>query len=216
LIEGAASGEDRDRIEFVRRYGDVAKAYLRKRWGASPLIQDLDDAVQEIYVECFRENGALSRANPARSGGFRAFYFGVIRNVARRHESQTRRRNRNALSDFDFERLPSGEDGLAEAFDRAWAKAIMRQAGEVLQKQALTSGEAAEERVELLRLRFYQDKPIREIAALWNEDPARLHHEYARARREFEAALFDVVGWHHRGTPAAIREECVRLLSLLA
>ena len=91
----------------------------------------------------------------------------------------------------------------------------MRQAGEHLQKLSKDGGPEAAERVELLRLRFYQDRPIREIAELWNAEAAHLHREYARARKEFEAALFDVVGWHHRGTPGEIRRESERLLGLL-
>ena len=159
----------------------------------------------------------LSRANPGRSGGFRAYYFGVIRNVGRRHEQQEKRRGLGRTPEgFDLTSLPSLEEGLARAFDRAWATAIMRQAGEHLQGLAADAGPEAAERVELLRLRFYQDKPIREIAAMWNADAVVLHRKYARARKEFEAALCDVVGWHHPGTPGNIRRECERLLALLS
>jgi RNA polymerase sigma-70 factor (ECF subfamily) len=217
LIEGAAAGQDHDRAEFVRRYGGIARSYLAQRWKGSPLLQELDDAVQEVYVECFRENGVLARANPGRSGGFRAYYFGVIRNVGRRHEQQFKRRSLGHTPEgFDLTTLPSREEGLARAFDRAWAKAIMRQAAEHLRGLAEDAGAEAVERLELLRLRFYQDKPIREIAAMWNVDAAVLHRQYARARKEFEAALYDVVSWHHSATPGAIRRESERLLALLA
>ncbi|MEN8152150.1 MAG: sigma-70 family RNA polymerase sigma factor [Planctomycetota bacterium] len=216
LIEGAASGTETDRAEFVRRYGEVARSYLAQRWRTSPVLQELDDAVQEVFVECFRENGVLSRADPERSGGFRAYYFGVIRNVGRRCEQQHRRRTLGHTPDgYDVTKLPSREEGLARAFDRAWAKAIMKQAGEHLQALSKDGGPEAAQRVELLRLRFYQDRPIREIAELWEADPAVLHRQYARARKEFEAALFDIVGRHHAGTPGEIRREGERLLTLL-
>jgi len=217
LIEGAASGEDQDRAEFVRRYGDIARSYLAQRWQGAPLLQELDDAVQEVYVECFRKDGVLSRANPGRSGGFRAYYFGVIRNVGRRQEQQFRRRQLGHTPEgFDLTNLPSREEGLARSFDRAWAKAIMRQAADHLKHQSREGGAEAEERLELLRLRFYQDKPIREIAAMWNADPAVLHRQYARARKEFEDALHDVIRCHLSGTPGEVRRECERLLALLA
>jgi len=217
LIEGAAAGQDQDRAEFVRRYGGIARAYLTQRWKGSPLLQELDDAVQEVYVECFRENGVLARAHPGHGGGFRAYYFGVIRNVGRRHEQQLKRRNLGHTPEgFDLTSLPSREEGLARAFDRAWAKAIMRQAGEHLRELAAAGDPEAAERIELLRLRFYQDMPIREIAGMWNADAAVLHRQYARARKEFEAALYDVVSWHHSGTPGEIRRESERLLALLA
>jgi hypothetical protein len=70
--------------------------------------------------------------------------------------------------------------------------------------------------VELLRLRFHDGLPIREIARLWQADPAKLHHEYATARQEFLAALRDVVAFHHPGPSAEIDRVCADLIQLLA
>src|SRR5262249_46962852 len=70
-------------------------------------------------------------------------------------------------------------------------------------------------RVGLLRLRFHDGPPIREISRLWGMDVAALHHEYARARREFLAALRDVIKSHHPGSPEVVDGECAQLLSLL-
>jgi RNA polymerase sigma-70 factor (ECF subfamily) len=56
--------------------------------------------------------------------------------------------------------------------------------------------ERTRRRVELLRLRFQGGLAIREIAARWNADAAKLHHEYATARDEFRAALRWVVAFH--------------------
>ena len=47
-----------------------------------------EDAVQEVFVECFRRGGALEAVGAGRVPGFRAFLYGVIRNVARRFESR--------------------------------------------------------------------------------------------------------------------------------
>ena len=71
------------------------------------------------------------------------------------------------------------------------------------------------ERVELLRLRFHEEMPIREIAQLWGLDAPSLHHEYARARQEFRSALRDVVALHDPGSPEDVDRECAQLLSLL-
>jgi RNA polymerase sigma-70 factor (ECF subfamily) len=76
------------------------------------------------------------------------------------------------------------------------------------------AGEKARRRVEILRLRFEDDLPIRKIARLWDEEPAGIHREYARARREYEAALLEVLSAGKSGTKATV-EECRRLLSLL-
>ena len=83
----------------------------------------------------------------------------------------------------------------------------MREAAERQAALAAEHGEAAVRRVELLRLRFHEGMPIREIARLWGIDAAVLHHEYARARQEFLAALRDVVASHHPGPPEEVDPE---------
>ena len=70
-------------------------------------------------------------------------------------------------------------------------------------------------RVELLRLRFHEGLPIREIARRWGTAAEVLHHEYARARQEFEAALREVVAFHHPGSPEEVEQECSNLLARL-
>jgi hypothetical protein len=104
---------------------------------------------------------------------------------------------------------------MSGAFDRAWAKALVREAAQVQESRARSAGEAACRRVELLRLRFHDGLPIREIASRWQMDNAVLHHEYAKARQEFKAALEEVVAFHHPGPPEAIEQECANLLAML-
>ena len=43
--------------------------------------------------------------------------------------------------------------------------------------------------MELLRLRFHEGLPIREIAARWKRDTAWVPHQYATAREEFKRAV---------------------------
>lgn len=212
VIRGAAEGQAADRDTFVRRYAPVVRAYLGARWRGSPLLGELDDAVQEVFVDCLRDGGALTRVEPGRSGGFRAFLFGVSRNIARRFE---RARGRAAPS------LGSSIDPVAESrspsevFDRAWARTLMQQAAQRQQAAAGEKGPDAQRRVDLLRLRFEEGLPIREIAKRWSEDAARLHHEYAKARREFRRALEQVVREHHPTLNGNADEECARLLACL-
>ena len=59
LIRAAAAGQAAEREEFSRRYLAPVRAYLAARWRASPILGELDDAVQEVFVACFREGGAL-------------------------------------------------------------------------------------------------------------------------------------------------------------
>ena len=206
MIRGAAAGEVAERERFARRYIPVVRAYLVARWRASQLLQEIDDAVQEVFFECFR--GALDRADP--SYGFRGLLYGIARNVARRHEERFGNRRERSLPDA----LAADEDSLARTFDRVWAASILEQARERLAELAIEPD--ARRRIELLRLRFEEGLPVRDIAALWEDDPARVHRAYARARKEFRSALMDVVRYHQPGSDAAVAEECSRLLAFFS
>ena len=43
----------------------------------------VQDTVREVFVACFRAGGALKGVDDDRRGGFRAFFLGVLRGVAR-------------------------------------------------------------------------------------------------------------------------------------
>lgn len=81
---------------------------------------------------------------------------------------------------------------------------------------AVESGELAIRRVELLRLRFQEGMPIREIAAKWGIDVAKLHHEFATARDEFRYSLREVVSFQMpMATETQLDSACRELLNLL-
>ncbi|MEA2629870.1 MAG: hypothetical protein QOE66_89, partial [Chloroflexota bacterium] len=46
-------------------------------------------------------------------------------------------------------------------------------------------------------------------------DVAALHHEYARARKEFKAALLEVMAFYQPGSPAEAERACAELLDHL-
>jgi RNA polymerase sigma-70 factor (ECF subfamily) len=214
MIRDAAKGDGVAREEFARRYQPVIRAYLSARWRNGAPRDDMDDAVQEVFLDCFREHGALERADPE-AGDFRGFLYGIVRNVARRFEERRAiRREQQPASDF-FGGIRDADDPLSAVFDRAWARALLTEAWETLALRARSSGDAAARRLELLRLRFQEEMPIRDIAEAWGADPAHLHHDYARARDEFRSALREVVGRYHPGGPEAAAAECVRLLDCL-
>jgi RNA polymerase sigma-70 factor (ECF subfamily) len=204
---------------FAQRYGPVVRAYLVARWRSPQKSQEreqLDDAVQDVFVECFKAGGVLEQVE-RRHAGFRPFLYGVVRNVALRIETrQARRRERQPPSDLDLHGVADSEAGLERAFDRAWARAILREAADRMRQRAEGQDASALRRVDLLRLRFRDGLPIRAIAALWHIDAAALHHEYAQARREFKAALRETVAFHHPCDGFAIEAECANLLALLS
>ena len=216
VIRGAAEGGGAERTQVVTTYTPALRAYLLARWRGTPLAQSVDDAMQEVFLACFREGGALERADPGMPGGFRAFLYGIARNVAREIEKRQARRPAQRLdSDMAENAIAADDASLSRAFDRAWAETIVTQAAEAQRRAAEARGPDAVRRVELLRLRFQEDLPIREIASRWDEDAARLHREYAQARREFEEALLGVVLFHHPGPRGRARDEARELLALL-
>jgi RNA polymerase sigma-70 factor (ECF subfamily) len=130
--------------------------------------------------------------------------------VARRFES---RRAPAAALPSD---LVSSEESQSRLFDRTWARSLMVEAAGLQRRRAQERGGESVRRVELLRLRFEENLPIRAIAERWATDPARLHHAYAQARQEFKAALMEVVAFHHPGTPVEVEEEATGLLKALS
>jgi RNA polymerase sigma-70 factor (ECF subfamily) len=212
LIRAAARGDLAERERFARRYLPAVEAYLRARWRGTAHYEKVDDAVQDVFLDCFRENGALDRADADRPGGFSAFLYGVVRIVALRHEEGRGHGREAQAGPTEIADLPADDERLSVVFDRAWALGLLRQAAALLAERARERGEDALRRVELLRLRFEEERPIREVARLWDVEPAKLHHEYARARREFKEVLLEVVAAHHRGAPSEIEAEGARLL----
>lgn len=216
VIQEAASGGQVARDAFARRYAPVVRAYLARRWRGLSLQDSLDDAVQEVFVDCFREGGVLHRADRTRPSGFRAFLYGVVRIVALRIESErAKSRECQPPSGFDPGEIERREATLSRVFDREWARAVLREATELQTLRAKALGDAAVKRVELLRLRFGEELPIRDIAARWGAEAKDLYREYAIARQEFKASLFDVVSFHHPSTPGEVERECAELMTLL-
>jgi RNA polymerase sigma-70 factor (ECF subfamily) len=217
MIHAAAAGSREDRSTFALRYAPAIRAYLGARWRGTPRVEHIDDAVQEVFLECFRPGGALEHAGEGRGGGFRAYLYGLVRNVALRvEERRGRAKEFQPPSGIVMEDVASSERTLSSVFDRAWAEVIVQEAAARQAEMAPQKGPAAERRLEILRLRFHENLPIREIARLWDDDPARLHHEYALAKDEFRSCLLEVIRFHD---PSATRgdaeRECETLLGLL-
>jgi RNA polymerase sigma-70 factor (ECF subfamily) len=213
LVARAAAGDAAARSVFGRTYLAVVRSFLEARWRGTPLATELEDAVQEVFVECLRENGVLSRANPE-LGDLRGLLFGVTRKVAGRFEERMRRRrDRDAGSTLDA--IRRREPSLSQAFDAGWARAMMRMAGERMRARADSGDPGARLRLELLRLRFTEGLPIREIAARWEMAPESVHRVYAKARAEFRGCLERVVAEHAVRSESDLETEVARVLALL-
>ena len=77
LIRGAAEGNASDRDRFAALYLPVVRGYLSARWSARwrgrGAVAELEDAVQQVFVECLRKGGVLERAAVSVEGSFRSF-----------------------------------------------------------------------------------------------------------------------------------------------
>jgi RNA polymerase sigma-70 factor (ECF subfamily) len=216
LIEGAAAGDSAARAEFASHYLPVVRAFLSARWRGRAANDDLEDAVQETFVECLREEGALERVGTRRSREFRPFLLGVVRNVALRFETARARRVDAPKSEtFQADALPIDEDSLSRIFDRAWAEAILREAAVRQERAARETGQDSIRRVELLRQVFQEGRSIAELSKSWGVGSDFLHREYARARSDFLQALKEVVAFHHPDSPELVAKECHEIARLL-
>ncbi len=217
MIDGAAGGDAAARREFAARYQPVVAAYLRARWKGSRALDDLDDALQDVFVECLKSGGVLDRALRDREQSFSAFLYAVVRNVARRFESGgSGRAARPTAEALQADALPLDEPSLTRVFDRAWAEALLREAAERQTELARRAGPASVRRVELLRELFHEGRTLADLARHWQVDEDALRHDYDRARKEFAGALADVVAFHNPGRPEVVARECRELAAYFA
>ena len=216
LIGRAASGDRAAREDFSLAYLPVVRRFLEARWRGTPWAVDMEDAVQEVFVECLRAQGALERAD-ARRGELGGFLFGVARKVALRFEERARdRRVRDEALGSAIDLIEGREPTLSRLFDREWARTMMRLAGERMRNAAREKGsDGARLRAELLRLRFGEGLPIREIAARWKVEPRSLHKAYEKARVEFRMCLSRVLAEHGAAGGGELDSEVKRILHLL-
>ena len=213
LIEDAAAGSAAAREALAGRYLPLVRRALSARWAGGPLAVEIDDAVQEVFVECLRDGGVLERVEVERPDSFRRFLRGVARNVARRiEERRAERRDRPRSATFHADAWSADETSFEEAFDREWARSVLREATERLAEAAQSADERARQRVELLRRHYGEGVELAALAREWGQPPRAVYHEAELALAEFEGALKEAVAFHHPDHPELVLGECRRLL----
>jgi RNA polymerase sigma-70 factor (ECF subfamily) len=214
LVRSAAAGDPESRATYCRLYDPVIRAYLAARWRRGRDDEEVSDGVQEVFLQCFKSGGALGRAESDRPGGFRAFLYGVTRNVAGTIEA-ARVRRRREVGDAAFEEIGADEPTASRVFDQEFARALTREARTLLLERA-RSGGAAGIRLQALELMYEHGLPSREIARELGLDVAAVYPLMTRARKEFKAALLEVVAsYHPGGSRQEIEERCLEIFSAL-
>ncbi|MCY2966996.1 MAG: sigma-70 family RNA polymerase sigma factor [Planctomycetota bacterium] len=216
MIRGAAAGDARSREVFALRYEPIVRQYFQGKWRTGRHRNYIDDAVQDVFVACYKDHGALQRADPE-WGGFRSFLAGVCINVSRRiEERQLQRRGwQTSPTASELENCASDEATASAYFDQAWALMIVRETRQRL-KESANNNPDAERRVEVLRLYFDDKLPIQEIALILGETPKQISRDKEKVLVEFHKLLRKVVEIHLPGTPGEVERECRALMECLA
>jgi DNA-directed RNA polymerase specialized sigma24 family protein len=129
MIDAAAKGRADERESIARIYAPLVRRYLAARWRLSPEHEQVSEGVQDAMLQLFKPGGALQNARESSEGGFRAYLYGLVRNVALMIERSARRRSdRRDQSGLDLDQIEQDEATLSQAFDRSWARMIAQRA----------------------------------------------------------------------------------------
>ncbi len=218
VVLGAAAGDPIQREEFCRRYDPVIRAYLSTRWRIARDHEDVSDAVQEVFMQCFREHGALERVDPDRPGGLRAFLYGVTSRTAIELERRRARWRRDAAPGApDPDLIARVETTLSQAFDREWAAMIGREARRLLARRAAEGGEAARRRLWCLEQRYFHGVPPRELGPRLGLEPQRISELLREARIEYRVALLEIMAsYFPSASERELEERCRELAGQIA
>ncbi len=216
VVLGAAACRDADRDSFCRQYGPVIRAYLAARWRLPSDHERVLDATQEVFLDCLKPNGALSRVDSERATGFRAYLYGVVSNVAAVTERRyARQRERQARGNVDLDTLAPAEPTLSRVFDRAWAELLLTEAYDLMSKRAGTDPRG-ERCITALKLRFREAMPPRDIAERLQAPIDDVYQLLKTGKRRFRAALLTAMATYHpNASEQELERRCMDLLALL-
>jgi RNA polymerase sigma-70 factor (ECF subfamily) len=216
MILGAAARQPADQERFVMRYTPLIKAYLAARWKLPVQHEDVSDASQEVLLQCFREHGALETVDPGAGSGFRAFLYGVTRNVAAMTERKWSRLKETQASHSGVFELANDEASLSHVFDRGWAEVVVREARSLLHRRSLMRGGSSALRARGHELRYQEGLPPRDIAPRLGLDVKKIYRLLEDAQIDFQEALLEVMASEApNASRAELERKCVDLLLLL-
>lgn len=207
MVAGARSPDPEEarvaRERIAQAYWKPVYAYLRLRAGAAP--EDAEDLTQGFFARAF-EKRFFDGYDPARAR-FRTFVRTCLDAYVANERAAQRRLKRGggvALLSLDFadaerglpEPAAAGEDADA-VFHREWVRAVCADAVEEVRRRCRASGRDAAlalfERCDLSDLADADRPSYAALAAEFGLPPTQVTNLLASARREFRAALLDVL-----------------------
>lgn len=170
---------------------------------------DVEDAVQEVLLECLKAGGALERASEAKCTRFRAYLGGITRNVGLRH-LRVRKNQPSALEETEF--VSDSSPDVEANLNAAWSQAVLGEAMALLVRESCLA-ETARLRLRVLQLRHQEGLKAAQVAEMLGISATRVHHLTSEAKNEYRLALLSVVSQQNPGLGRAeIEAECVALL----
>lgn len=208
LIHRAAVGKGASRERFARRYSGVIQGYFAARWRLPIAHEHVQDASQDVFVDCFKPGGALTHAD-AKKGQFRRFLYGVCKHIAISIERRLVRRTEHAVSHAD--RVDS-DPSLSQSFDRAWARAIVKDAAALARERA-RGHETRTMGLLVMELRVAHDLPPREIAVRLGRGVHEIYELLRRAKLDLRAAFLEILAEHNPGaSEGALKRRCLEIV----
>lgn len=195
LVGLAGTDTDLARREFALRYEKFVRRVLAKRWLGTVFRHDFDDAVQEVFFECFKPGGVIEKADVNRGGSFRSLLYQVAFHVAARFERTRRQQHLREGADDWLGELPSQDLSGFEAVTREEVTDLVREA---LRRMLQHHDPDIRSRGQLLERRTCQNERINVIADGDPELAKRLHREHSKAKMEWKQYLVDVVQSEYR------------------
>jgi RNA polymerase sigma-70 factor (ECF subfamily) len=196
------------------------QAHLILRRGLQ--AQDAADLVQDFVTNKILERDLVSRADRSR-GRFRAFLLTALDRyfVDRHRYSTAQKRAAGETFSIDSGQVDPPDKPAVDAFDVAWARAVLREALQLMKQQC--DAERASRIWETFRLRILEplitgEAPL-DYASLVKrcgfESPRQASNALITARRRFHRCLQDVVG-EYTSSPEELEEEIEELRATLA
>ena len=196
LVGLAGTDEDLAQREFALRYEKFVRRILAKRWLGTVFRTYFDDAIQEVFVECFKPNGVIEKANAQNGNSFRTYLFQVASHVAARFE-RTHQRQQSIASTND-DHLDDLSSQAMSAYDLVTREEVADLVREALHRMTHHYNPEVRKRGQLLDRHTCQGEKIIAIAD-GNPDLAeQLHRDHTKAKREWKSFLVEVVQSEYR------------------